>query len=167
MKTSEKGIQLIKQFEGLHDGDLKQIGLQPKMCPAGFWTEGYGSLVLDANGNSLRGESKKSLAYKFSKVKTEADAEELLKKDLIQRENMINSLELDINQYQFDALVSFCYNVGFENLKRSTLLKKIKANPNAPGIHSEFLRWNKANGIVLNGLTRRREAEANLYTTQI
>jgi lysozyme len=68
-----------------------------------------------------------------------------------------------INQNQFDALVSFCYNVGPGNLKSSTLLKKVNANPNDPTIRTEFLKWNKGGGKVLAGLTRRRTAEANLY----
>ena len=55
MKTSQVGINLIKHFEGLHDGDLKEIGLQPKKCPAGIWTQGYGSAMRDKNGNFLKG----------------------------------------------------------------------------------------------------------------
>jgi lysozyme len=69
----------------------------------------------------------------------------------------------DLTQSQFDALTSFCYNLGGGNLKSSTLLKKVNLNPNDPTIKAEFLKWNKAGGKVLAGLTRRREAEATLY----
>ena len=69
----------------------------------------------------------------------------------------------DINQNQFDALVSFAYNLGPANLKSSTLLKKVNANPEDETIRAEFMKWTKAGGRVLRGLVRRREAEANLY----
>src|SRR5574344_1303154 len=108
METSNKGIELIKHFESLHDGDLKIIGLQPKMCPAGFWTEGYGALVLDNKGNRIKGIANKTLAYKYSKIHNEQEAEKSLRNDLSVREQMINSLGINcLNQNQFDALVSF------------------------------------------------------------
>ena len=69
----------------------------------------------------------------------------------------------DINQNQFDALVSFAFNVGTYNLKKSTLLKKVNLNPNDSTIKDEFLRWTKSNGKTLKGLVKRREEEANLY----
>ena len=69
----------------------------------------------------------------------------------------------DISQSQFDALVSFAYNLGTGALQKSTLIKKVNANPKDVTIADEFLKWNKANGIVLAGLTKRRQAEANLY----
>jgi lysozyme len=69
----------------------------------------------------------------------------------------------DINQNQFDALVSFAYNLGPGNLKSSTLLKKVNANPEDESIRLEFMKWVKAGGKTLKGLVRRREAEANLY----
>ena len=68
-----------------------------------------------------------------------------------------------ITENQFSALVSICYNIGYNNLQRSTLLKMVNFNPNNPLIRAEFLKWNKAGGKVLAGLTRRREAEAKLY----
>ena len=68
-----------------------------------------------------------------------------------------------ITPNQFGALVSFAYNCGIANLQKSTLLKKVIANHNDATIKDEFLKWNKAGGKVLAGLTRRREAESNLY----
>ena len=70
MKTNQEGINLIKHFESLHDGDLKQIGLQPKMDPIGIWTEGYGRAMRDDKGNFIKGSAKIELAYKKSKIKT-------------------------------------------------------------------------------------------------
>ena len=69
----------------------------------------------------------------------------------------------NINQNQFNSLVSFAYNVGTGNFSSSTLLKKINKNPNDLSIKAEFLRWNKANKVVINGLTNRRNEEANIY----
>jgi len=68
-----------------------------------------------------------------------------------------------VNQRQFDALVSFAYNCGSGALKGSTLLKRVNANPQDPAIKDAFLMWNRADGKVLNGLTRRRNAEYSLY----
>ena len=167
MNISGQCIELVKRFESLHDGDLNLIGLQPKMCPAGYWTEGWGRLVLDANGNKISGIKNRVKAYRYSTIKTEREAEIALLEDLQVRENMVNSLQLPFNQNQFDALVSFAYNVGFANLKTSTLLKRIMQHVNHNDIGYQFSRWNKArkNGVwvTLPGLTRRRIEEATLY----
>lgn len=168
MKISGQGIEFIKGFESLHDGDLSLIGLQPKMCPAGYWTEGWGRLVLDNQGNRISGIKNKAKAYRHSTIKTVQQAEIALLEDLQVRESMVNSLQLPLNQNQFDALVSFVYNVGFANLKSSTLLKRIKQHVNHNDISFQFSRWDKAwvSGAlrVLPGLTRRRKEEAEIYT---
>lgn len=139
MKTSDKGIGLIKRFEGLR--------LKAYLCPAGKPTIGYGH----------------TKGVKLGDVITEEEAEQLLLEDLIVVENEINKHNLDINQNQFDALVSFVYNVGVGNFRTSTLLKKIKANPNDKTIANEFKRWVYSNGKRLPGLVKRREEEAKLY----
>jgi lysozyme len=69
----------------------------------------------------------------------------------------------DISQSQFDALCSFAYNVGIGNLQKSTLIKKVNTNPSDPTIKDEFIKWNKGAGKVLAGLTKRRQAESDLY----
>lgn len=162
MKTSQAGIDLIKHFESLHDGDLSQIGLQPKMCPAGIWTEGYGHAMI-YNGKPLSGSKNKELAYKLHTVKDEIDAEKLLADDLIPREQEVSkAVVVQLTQHQFDALISFDYNLGIGNLKSSTLLKKVNANL-IQDAANEFLKWNKCKGKVLKGLTLRREAERTLF----
>ena len=163
MKTGNKGIELIKHFESLHDGDLSKIGLQPKMCPAGYWTEGYGHAILDDKGNMIKGIANKALAYKYSKVKDEVTALNMLQQDLTVRESMINSLKFPFTQNQFDALVSFCYNIGFANFKASTLLKRIKAKASENLIRFEFSKWKYSYGEILQGLVKRRAAEADLF----
>lgn len=171
MKTGQRGINLIKHFESLHDGDLSTIGLQPKMCPAGFWTEGYGSLVLDDKGKRIKGYENKAMAYKFSKVSTVEQAEEKLNTVLKLYEGKVNDLifilALNVNQNQFDAIISFCYNLGLSNFKSSTLFKKICEVPqNMEEIKYQFSRWNKSGGKILRGLTLRRAAEAKLFAEE-
>ena len=139
MKTSPKGIALIKEFEGLR--------LKAYKCPGGVWTIGYGHTA----------------GVKSGMVITEAQAEEYLKADLIAFERYLNGLGLALNQNQFDALVSFIYNVGTGNFSNSTLLRKVRANPQDNSIMDEFLRWVYSKGRVLPGLQRRRLAEMKLY----
>jgi len=103
--TSQKGIELIKNFETLHDGDLSLIGLQPKMCPAGIWTEGYGHAILDKTGKQIKGAKNKYLAYDYSIAYTESEAETLLADDLGSVEKQINRLNLYCTQDQFDAII--------------------------------------------------------------
>lgn len=141
MRTSQKGINLIKQFEG--------CSLQAYKCPAGKWTIGYGHTKGVKQGQKI----------------TQAKAEELLKSDLINYEKGVTkAVKVPINQNQYDALVSFSYNVGLAALRTSTLLKKLNKK-DYTGAANEFMRWNKANGKVLNGLTKRRAAEQKLFKT--
>ena len=139
MKTSPKGIALIKEFEGLR--------LKAYLCPGGVWTIGYGHTA----------------GVKPGMVISEAQAEEYLKADLIAFERYLNGLGLALNQNQFDALISFIYNVGTGNFSSSTLLRKVRANPQDNSIMDEFLRWVYSKGRVLPGLQRRRLAEMKLY----
>lgn len=139
MNTSPKGIALIKEFEGLR--------LKAYKCPGGVWTIGYGHTA----------------GVKPGMVITKAQAKEYLKADLIAFERYLNGLGLALNQNQFDALVSFIYNVGTGNFSSSTLLRKVRANPQDNSIVDEFLRWVYSKGRVLPGLQRRRLAEMKLY----
>ena len=163
-KTSSTGISLIKYFESLHDGDLTKIGLQPKQDPIGIWTVGYGHALKDLDGKWLKGIDgyRRMLEiYPDLETITEEDACDLLAEDLEHFEDQINSLDLKLTQYQFDSLVSFAFNCGFGNLLSSTLLKRIKGAKGS--IREAFAMWNKSGGKVLNGLIKRREAEATLF----
>ena len=139
MKTGVKGVNLIKEFETLR--------LESYRCPAGIWTIGYGHTKDVKAGESI----------------TEGRAEILLREDLKWSENVVNRECPGLNQNQFDALVSFVYDVGEGNFKKSTLLKCVQANAENVNIRYEFSRWNRARGVVLSGLIRRRRAEADLY----
>lgn len=168
MKHSAQVIEIIKYFEGLHDGDLTIIGLQPKMCPAGYWTEGYGSRIFDDKGIVLRFEKDKEKAYKFSKIKTEADALIQVDKVLYSIDLQLAPLKMNLNQNQYDGIVDFSYNAGLAALMTSTLYRKLKYDPNDKTIAYEFSRWNKCEVrkgelVVMPGLVKRRAAEAELY----
>ena len=139
MKTSPKGIALIKEFEGLR--------LKAYLCPGGVWTIGYGHTA----------------GVKPGMVISEAQAEEYLKADLISFERYLNGLGLALNQNQFDALISLIYNIGIGNFQKSTLLRKARINSNDNSIMDEFLRWVYSKGRVLPGLQRRRLREMKLY----
>ncbi len=146
MRTSEKGIALIKQCEGFRS--------KPYRCPAGVPTIGYGSTVYP-DGTHVRIEDEPI---------TEAVAEGILKRQLNRYENGISRYVVStINQPQFDALVSFAYNVGLGNFKNSTLLKKVNKDSNDKTIADEFKKWTRCNGVILKGLTQRRCKEAELY----
>jgi lysozyme len=106
---------------------------------------------------------------KLGQTITREQANQLLKDHLKQFEGSVIGLlnKTKVNQNQFDALVSFCFNLGAGNLAKSQLLRFIKANPNDPKIAAEFLKWNRAGGEVSTGLVRRRKKEAQLYFTTI
>jgi lysozyme len=145
-KTSKKGIDLIKKYEGFRS--------EPYLCPANVATIGFGTTFYP-DGNKVK--------LTDSPI-SETIAEVILKRQLEKFEQYVDSYCIDsINQNQFDALVSFCYNLGPTNLKSSTLLKKVNKNPNDPTIKDEFMKWVKAGGKTLKGLVKRREEEAQLY----
>lgn len=142
MKASEKAYSLIRQFEGLR--------LTAYKCPAGVWTVGYGHTSGVAPGMTI----------------TLEQAEELLRQDITTAENIVNAECPSLRHCQFDAMVSFVFNVGGSNFRKSTLLKKIKANPDDNSIIDEFLRWVYAKGVVLPGLQKRRLTEMRLYFSE-
>ena len=148
MKTSDKGLALIKQFEG--------FSVRPYLCPAGVPTIGYGATYYP-DGKKVTMRDKPVL---------EADATAMLRSMLVQYENGVERyVQVPITQGQFDALVSFAYNLGLAALKGSTLLRLVNER-NFVGAAAQFSRWNKASGKVLPGLTRRREAERKLFVGQ-
>ena len=142
------GIDLIKKFEGW--------SAKPYLCPANVPTIGYGNTFY-ANGQKV------TLA---DTTITLERGVQLLKFTLTRFEQYVDSYCVDtITQNQFDALTSFCYNVGPANLKTSTLLKKVNLNPHDPAIRNEFMKWTKGGGKTLPGIFKRRAAEAELYFT--
>lgn len=140
MKINKEGLELIKKFEGLK--------LKSYRCPANILTIGYGH----------------TKGVKENQEITEEEATKLLLEDISTFETGVKNLVTSkINENQFSALVSFSFNLGLGNLKSSTLLKKVNINPNDKSIKLEFVKWNKAGGKVLSGLTSRRKSESELY----
>jgi lysozyme len=146
MKSSDSGIRLIQEFEGLR--------LTSYLCSAGVATIGYGATYYQ-DGSKV----------KLGQTITRDQADQLLKDHLKEFEGSVLGLlnTTKVNQNQFDALVSFCFNLGAGNLAKSQLLRFVKANPKDPKIALEFAKWNRAGGEVSRGLVRRRKKEAELY----
>lgn len=151
---NKKGEDIIKSREGLK--------LKAYLCPAGYWTIGWGSRFYE-NGNPV----------KEGDIISKERAEQLFNNTVKYfHDEIVNKLlKIKLNENQLSALISFAFNVGLdidadfiaEGLGDSTLLKKVNANPNDPTIKLEFMKWNKSNGKVLNGLIARRYEEATLY----
>ena len=145
-KTSKNGIAFIKKYEGFKS--------KPYLCPANVPTIGYGATYYP-NGQKVK---------LTDPAIDEKHASLLLEAMLNPYEKAVDSYcRDDINQNQFDALVSFAYNLGNSALKSSTLLKKANANPNDKTIRNEFLTWRFAAGKELKGLINRRKDESELY----
>ena len=143
MKVSQECVNLVKFFEGFEG--------KAYLCPANVWTIGYGRTRNVREGDRI----------------TEVQAERDLLEELEEfAEQVLNSVKVELTQNELDALTSWTYNLGVGNLNSSTLLKKLNAG-DKNSVPSEMIRWNKAAGKVLAGLTRRREAEAKLWAKEV
>ena len=146
MKISQAGIDLIKRFEGCK--------LKPYLCPAGYWTVGYGHVI----GNGV------TLAEADNRIFTQGEADVLLRTDLARFEQgVLRYCPVYLTQFEFDSLVSFSFNLGLGVLQRSTLRQKI--NRGDADAAKVILKYNMAGGRILKGLTRRRQAEYALFTS--
>ncbi|MGL5061432.1 MAG: lysozyme [Microcoleus sp.] len=142
MKTSQRGINLIKEFEGCE--------LESYLCSANVPTIGYGHTASVKVGDRI----------------TQDKAEQLLREDLAEFEAAVNGMvEVPITQCQFDALVAFAFNVGISGLGSSTALNRLNQGKHAAAADA-LLWWNKVDGVVVDGLTRRRQAERRLFYGQ-
>lgn len=164
MKTGTTGINLIKHYESLHDGDLKQIGLQPKMCPAGVWTEGWGRAMRDSKGKFLKGADAKKTAYSHITIHNKEEADKALLEDLVQFEGIVKRKVTSVlNQNQFDALVSHVYNTGGSE----TLYSLINKEASEKEIRAWWEhRYITSEGVILKGLVLRRKTESDLFFTK-
>ena len=145
MEVNKAGKDLIKRFEGCK--------LKAYKCPAGLWTISWG-LTFYPDGTKV----------KEGDVITQQQAEDYFNAIVDDFAKKVDALiKSNVTDNNFSALVSFAYNVGMGNFQRSTLLRKVNANPKDKTILAEFKKWTRANGEVLKGLVRRREAEAKLY----
>ena len=139
MKTSEEGLELIKSFEGCETTAYQDS--------VGVWTIGYGHTKGVEEGQTCSIE----------------DAETMLSEEMDEYEGYINNMvKVELEQHEFDALVAWVYNLGPTNLGESTMLKVLN-DGQFDRVPDEMRRWNRAGGQVLQGLVRRREAEALLF----
>jgi len=141
MKISSNGLELIKHFEGFES--------KAYYCPAGVLTIGYGHTMGVQEGEEW----------------SEDHASHMLEIEIEERyaKAVTDLVKVPLDQNMFDALVSWVYNLGRGNLESSTLLKVLNSG-DYEGVPAQIKRWNKAGGKVLEGLVRRREAEANLFS---
>jgi lysozyme len=141
-------LSIIKKYEGLK--------LEAYICPANVPTIGFGSTFYPDGRRVKLGD----------KI-TIQEAESILLHDIKRFEKEVrNAVKIEISDNQLSALVSFVYNVGASAFRKSTLLKKVNANPTDLTIHNEFMRWTRAGGKVLPGLVKRRAEESKLYFTK-
>jgi len=153
MAPDNNCFEFIKNKEGLR--------LKAYQDSAGIWTIGYGNIIYENQKPVRKGD-----------VITQQTADGLIEREILLRSAKVNAAlgNVRVNQNQFNALVSFAYNVGTGALLSSTLLKRVRANPVDPRIRSAFMMWNKAhiNGklIAVKGLTKRRAEEADLYFSE-
>ncbi len=139
MKISEEGISLIKSYEGCE--------LKAYQDSVGVWTIGYGHIKDVKEGDQINQD----------------EAEHLLKEEMPEYEGYINDMvKVPLQQNQFDALCSWVFNLGPKNLSESTLLRVLN-DQKYNEVPEQIKRWNKAGGVILGGLVKRREAEANLF----
>ena len=162
-EINAEGLTLVKAFEGLPDGDPTTVNLDPYLDPIGIWTIGYGHAIRGANGKYLRGEADREKAKAlYPDGLTLEQAELLLRADMLDSCRDVQAVvKVPLSDNQFAALVSFEFNCG--GLGQSTLLRMLNAGEPSEAVASQLLRWNRAGGKVLAGLTRRRRAEMDLF----
>ena len=149
MRLDSKGYELIKTFEGL--------SLKPYLCSAKVPTIGYGNTFYTNGVKVTMSDAPITQEKANEMLKVIADSFAL---------KVSKITPSGLTQNQFNALVSFAFNLGVQALTNSTLLRLVKINSNDGNIAKEFLRWNKAGGKVVDGLTKRRIKESALYFTK-
>lgn len=150
MIVSKNGLDLIKEFESFKS--------KPYLCPSQIATIGFGSTYYP-DGKKVTLQDKEITEEKAFEI-----LEYIANKDF--ESNINKVVKVPLNQNQFDALVSFAYNIGNTNFNSSTLLRWLNQG-NYKEASMQLLRWNKSKGIVLNGLTRRRKSEKALFDKAI
>jgi lysozyme len=148
MKIDKIGLALIEKYEGC------KLEAYPDPATGGIpWTIGYGNTYYEDGTKVKKGD----------KI-TQSRADQLILNLLDHYEKGVDAMTIDnVTQNQFNALVSFAWNLGLQSLKSSTLLKKVNANPNDKSIDAEFAKWNRGNGKIMAGLVARRAAESKMY----
>jgi lysozyme len=149
-RTSDKGLDLIKDYEGFRARSYKDI--------AGHWTIGYGHLITEREFKTGKFDERSNITIGY--------ATELLREDVAKAENMVNKkVNVKVTQSQFDAMVSFAFNLGNAAFSRSTMLKRVNEKDWFAAAE-QFLKWVYAGGRKRRGLLRRRLDEARLFVSE-
>lgn len=167
-EVNRAGLELVKSFEGVMDGNPATVNLDPYADPLGIWTIGWGHAIT-YNGRMLRGQADKRLAYSlFQGGINRAQAEALLRADLIDAAREVEySVKRSLSDNEFAALVSLVFNIGAGNFRKSSVLRLVNAGQPVKAADA-MLMWNKGRNnkgvlVVLPGLVRRRRAERDLF----
>lgn len=162
-EVNQAGIDLIKSFEGIPDGDPSTVNIDPYLDPVGIWTIGWGHAIR-YQGRFLRGEADRATtAALYPGGLTEPQAERLLAADLVDAgRDVLAAVAVPLDDNEYAALVSFTFNLGAANLRSSTLLRLLNRNDRL-GAADQFGRWILASGKPFPGLVRRRQAERELF----
>jgi GH24 family phage-related lysozyme (muramidase) len=117
--TEQKYIlasNIIRRFESLHDGDLSQIGLQPKLAPEGYYTEGWGHLIIDPETKKPLTVGQKARAYKLAKVSAKEEADKLLVEDLhVAEMRIIPILKVVLSDNEYATMLDLCFNLSYNS----------------------------------------------------
>lgn len=168
LRAGPKARTIIKKWEGILDGDPRTVNLDPYICPAGYWTIGWGHVVLGPNGAMLRGRGNKALAYSmYPHGISIPEAEMLLRADLIKYENGVRPVCTPATTpAQFGAMVALTLNIGIGAFQKSSVARFHRQGQHLLAANA-FLPWNKATvdgkRVVLPGLSNRRAEERALY----
>jgi lysozyme len=164
-QINNSGLELIKRFEGIEDGDPTTVNLDPYVCPANVWTIGWGhSITYNGRHLTISNDPVGDLARMLYPGGINMEqAEALLFSDTTRFALQVDkTVKVSLTDNQFSALVSFVFNVGIGNFMASTLLKRLN-NGDYLGAADELPKWRRANGKILNGLVLRRSAERELF----
>lgn len=160
-----QAIDLIRRYEGIADGDPATVKLDPYLCPAGYWTIGWGHVVRGPDGKPIRGIENRAAARAIYPGGIAMDEAAVLLADDVRRfaAGIEALLRVRVNDRQFSALLSFAYNCGLGALKTSTLLRLLNQGQYG-AVPEQLMRWTKVNGKESKGLRNRRLAEAALWS---
>lgn len=159
----QEAVDLVKKFEGIPDGDPATVNIDPYLDPVGIWTIGWGHAIRYQD-RFLRGEADRpEVRALYPDGITMGQAEALLHGDLVDAgRDVLSVVVVPLNDNEFGSLASFTFNLGIGNLRSSTLLRMLNSG-NRTGAADQFTRWVRADGKILPGLVKRREAERALF----
>ncbi len=163
----QAGVDLVKSFEGIPDGDPTTVNIDPYLDPIQIWTIGWGHAIRQ-NGRFLKGPADRAAAFAlYPGGITKAQAEALLAADLMDTgRDVLPLVRVELNDNEFAALVSFAFNLGIGNLKSSTLLRELNEGDRAAAA-DQFSRWVMAGGVKMQGLVKRRRAERDPTSAEV